>query len=51
MKELIMRKRSELDEIYIEAHMEPDPDASYEATMAIIDSGLFVYTFCSFFQV
>lgn len=41
MKELVMKKQAELDDVYLEAHMEPDPDASREQIMAIIESGLF----------
>ncbi|MCO5614528.1 hypothetical protein L7F22_068811 [Adiantum nelumboides] len=41
MKELVMKKQAELDDVYAEAHMELDTDASHEQIMAIIESGLF----------
>lgn len=41
MKELVIKKQAELDDVYTEAHMEPDQDASREQIMQIIDSGLF----------
>ena len=40
MKELLIKKQSELNDVYTNAHMEPDSDASYQNIMAIIDSGL-----------
>eukprot|EP00250_Pteridium_aquilinum_P008352 c17878_g1_i1 orf=469-2196(+) len=41
MKELVMKKQAELEDVYMEAHMELDPDASQEQILAVIDSGLF----------
>lgn len=41
MKELVMKKQEELDEIYRRAHMDPDPYTAHEKIMAIIDSGIF----------
>eukprot|EP00249_Psilotum_nudum_P031961 c47020_g1_i1 orf=422-2218(+) len=41
MKELVMKKQRELDEIYMIAHMEPDPETTQEKIMATIDSGQF----------
>lgn len=38
-KELVMKKQEELDEIYRQAHMDPDPNTTHEKLMAIIDSG------------
>eukprot|EP00250_Pteridium_aquilinum_P016167 c22977_g1_i1 orf=549-2345(-) len=40
-KELVMKKQEELDEIYRQAHMDPDPSTTHEKIMAIIDSGMF----------
>lgn len=40
MKELVMKRRVELEEICREAHIEPDPSTSPEKTCAMIDSGL-----------
>eukprot|EP00249_Psilotum_nudum_P017539 c26379_g2_i1 orf=934-2004(+) len=41
MKELVMKKQQELDEIYERAHVEPDPNTAQEKIIAIIDSGIF----------
>ncbi|KAH7316250.1 hypothetical protein KP509_21G085200 [Ceratopteris richardii] len=41
MRELAMKKQAELDDIYAESHMEPDPDASQEKIFAMIESGKF----------
>ncbi|KAI5062830.1 hypothetical protein GOP47_0021377 [Adiantum capillus-veneris] len=41
VKELVVKKQTELNSILMAAHMEPDPDASQEKILAIIDSGVF----------
>ncbi|KAH7431647.1 hypothetical protein KP509_08G058500 [Ceratopteris richardii] len=41
MKELVMKKQVELDNVYADSHMEPDPDATQEKILTIIESGLF----------
>ncbi|KAH7292775.1 hypothetical protein KP509_29G084800 [Ceratopteris richardii] len=41
VKELVVRKYSELKKILSDAHMEPDPDESYGKIMSMIDSGSF----------
>ena len=38
-KELVMKKKEDLDEICRQAHMNPDQSTSEESLMAIIDSG------------
>ena len=38
-KELVMKKKEDLDEICRHAHMDPDQSTSQENLMAIIDSG------------
>ncbi|EFJ35080.1 hypothetical protein SELMODRAFT_21497, partial [Selaginella moellendorffii] len=40
MKELVMRKRLELEEICRQTHMEPDNSTSQDKTNALIDSGM-----------
>ncbi|XP_010271124.1 PREDICTED: 65-kDa microtubule-associated protein 6-like isoform X2 [Nelumbo nucifera] len=40
MKELVMKKRSELEEICRKAHIEPDTSTAAEKANALIDSGL-----------
>ncbi|XP_010242256.1 PREDICTED: 65-kDa microtubule-associated protein 6-like isoform X1 [Nelumbo nucifera] len=40
MKELVMKKRSELEEICRKAHIEPDMSTAAEKANALIDSGL-----------
>jgi protein regulator of cytokinesis 1 len=40
MKELVIKKQSELNDVYTDAHMEPDSDASCQNIIAIIESGL-----------
>jgi protein regulator of cytokinesis 1 len=40
-KELVIKKKEELDEICRQAHMQPDKSASEENLMAIIDSGAY----------
>ncbi|KAJ6848201.1 65-kDa microtubule-associated protein 6-like [Iris pallida] len=40
MRELVLKKRSELEEICREAHIEPDMSTAPEKTCALIDSGL-----------
>ncbi|XP_043721778.1 65-kDa microtubule-associated protein 6-like isoform X1 [Telopea speciosissima] len=40
MKELVMKKRSELEEICRRAHIEPDKSTAAEKANALIDSGL-----------
>eukprot|EP01018_Ginkgo_biloba_P014068 Gb_13525 [translate_table: standard] len=39
MKELVLRKQIELEEIYRRAHMEVDSESAQEKIMALIDSG------------
>lgn len=40
MKELVMKRRAELEEICFKMHMEPDPSTAIEKSNAMIDSGL-----------
>lgn len=40
MKELVMKKRSELEVICHKTHIEPDPSTAPEKSTALIDSGL-----------
>ncbi|KAL7000744.1 hypothetical protein U1Q18_001897 [Sarracenia purpurea var. burkii] len=40
MKELVMKKRSELESICYKTHIEPDPSTAPEKSNALIDSGL-----------
>uniref|UniRef100_A0A1D1YF71 65-kDa microtubule-associated protein 6 n=1 Tax=Anthurium amnicola TaxID=1678845 RepID=A0A1D1YF71_9ARAE len=40
MKELVLKKRSELEEICRRAHIEPDNSTSLEKSTALIDSGI-----------
>lgn len=40
MKELVMKRRSELEEICYKTHIEPDPSTAAEKSNAMIDSGL-----------
>ncbi|XP_006575692.1 65-kDa microtubule-associated protein 1-like isoform X1 [Glycine soja] len=39
MKEIAFKKQAELEEIFVCAHIEVDPDAAREKIMALIDSG------------
>lgn len=39
MKEIAFRKQAELEEIYVHAHIEIDPEAAREKIMTLIDSG------------
>lgn len=39
MKEIAFKKQSELEEIYVLAHVEIDPEGAREKIMALIDSG------------
>ncbi|MFS8018487.1 putative microtubule-associated protein, MAP65/Ase1/PRC1 [Helianthus anomalus] len=40
MKELVMKRRAELEELCFKTHIEPDPSTTFEKSNAIIDSGL-----------
>ena len=40
MKELVMKKRSELEDICYKTHMEPDPSTAPDKSNALIDSGM-----------
>ncbi|KAI8538580.1 hypothetical protein RHMOL_Rhmol09G0115000 [Rhododendron molle] len=40
MKELVLKKRSELEDICHKTHIEPDPSTAPEKSTALIDSGL-----------
>ncbi|GFS39098.1 microtubule associated protein (MAP65/ASE1) family protein [Actinidia rufa] len=40
MKELVMKKRSELEDICYKTHIEPDPSTAPDKSNALIDSGL-----------
>ncbi|KAJ7552872.1 hypothetical protein O6H91_06G073700 [Diphasiastrum complanatum] len=40
MKELVLKKRTELEEICRSSHMEPDPSTAQDKTNALIDSGM-----------
>ncbi|XP_058182282.1 65-kDa microtubule-associated protein 6-like [Rhododendron vialii] len=40
MKELVMKKRSELEDICHKTHIEPDPSTAPEKSTALMDSGL-----------
>lgn len=42
MKELVFKKRSELEEICRLTHIEPDPSIVAEKASALIDSGMFL---------
>ncbi|XP_057977962.1 65-kDa microtubule-associated protein 1-like [Malania oleifera] len=39
MKEIAFKKQAELEEIFVRAHIEVDPEAAREKIMALIDSG------------
>ena len=39
MKELVLKKRLVLEDVYRQAHMEPDPSTTSDKTNALIDSG------------
>lgn len=43
MKELVMKKRSELEEICRITHIEPDTSTAAEKSNAMIDSGMIIY--------
>lgn len=43
MKELVLKKRSELEEICKMTHIEPDTSTSAEKSNAMIDSGMIIY--------
>lgn len=43
MKELVMKKRSELEEICRITHIEPDTSTAAEKANAMIDSGMIIY--------
>lgn len=45
MKELVQKKRTELEEICRRAHMEPDPSTAPDKTDALIESGMYVVLF------
>lgn len=40
MKELVMKRRSELEDICFKTHIEPDPSTAIDKSNAMIDSGL-----------
>ncbi|KAK2996809.1 hypothetical protein RJ639_024785 [Escallonia herrerae] len=40
MKELVLKKRSELEDICYKSHIEPDPSTAADKSIAMIDSGL-----------
>ncbi|MCO5615105.1 hypothetical protein L7F22_069394 [Adiantum nelumboides] len=40
MKDLVLKRRSVLEQVCRQAHMEPDPSTSSEKTNALIDSGM-----------
>nr|GEU96245.1 65-kDa microtubule-associated protein 6-like [Tanacetum cinerariifolium] len=40
MKELVMKRRSELEDICLKTHIEPDPSTAIDKSNAMIDSGL-----------
>ncbi|KAI3467947.1 hypothetical protein Pfo_024610 [Paulownia fortunei] len=40
LKELVMKKRSELEDICCKTHIQPDPSTAADKTNALIDSGL-----------
>jgi protein regulator of cytokinesis 1 len=40
MKELVLKRRLELENICKKAHMEPDPSTAPEKIVALIDSGI-----------
>lgn len=42
MKELVMKKRSELEDICYKTHIEPDSNTAAEKSNAMIDSGVHV---------
>lgn len=44
MKELVMKKRSELEEICRVIHIEPDTSTSVEKSTAMIDSGMLPFS-------
>lgn len=49
MKELVMKKRSELEEICKMTHIEPDTSTAAEKSNALIDSGIVTLVFSSYF--
>ncbi|KAI7748900.1 hypothetical protein M8C21_006313 [Ambrosia artemisiifolia] len=40
MKELVIKRRAELEELCFKTHIEPDPSTTFEKSNAMIDSGL-----------
>lgn len=46
MKELVLKRRSELEEICREAHIEPDMSTAQEKLFAMIDSGGVFFFLC-----
>jgi len=40
MKELVLKKRLELEDVCRDAHMEPDMNTAPEKIIALIDSGM-----------
>jgi protein regulator of cytokinesis 1 len=40
MKELVLKKRVELEEVCRSAHLEPDPNTAEEKLVAMIESGI-----------
>lgn len=39
MKELVMKRRSELEDLCCKGHIQPDPSTAVDKTNALIDSG------------
>jgi len=47
LKELVLKKRSELEEICRKTHLVPEADGETEHLMAAIESGILLYAFIS----
>lgn len=45
MKELVLKKLSELEQIYSSVHMDADGDLERQMLIGLIDSGLFPFIF------
>lgn len=49
MKELVMKRRSELEDVCKMTHIEPDTSTNPEKSTALIDSGTYILVFSSYF--
>lgn len=49
MKELVMKRRSDLEDVCKMTHIEPDTSTNPEKSTALIDSGTYVLVFSGYF--